>query len=52
MTNTNPNCSGSYKSGIAAEVINFPSYLYFASPYISGATQTQYQSIYSAPPLL
>jgi len=52
MTNTNPNCSGSYKSGTAAEVINFPSYLYFASPYTSGATQTQYQSIYSAPPLL
>jgi len=51
-TNKNPNCSGSYKSGIAAEVINFPSYLYFASPYVSGATQTQYQSIYSAPPLL
>ena len=52
MTNANPSCSGSYKSGVAAEVINFPSYLYFASPYISGATQTQYQSIYSAPPLL
>ena len=53
MTNNrNPNCSGSYKSGTAAEVINFPSYLYFANPYISGATQTQYQSIYSAPPLL
>ncbi len=52
MTNANPSCSGSYKSRVAAEVINFPSYLYFASPYISGATQTQYQSIYSAPPLL
>jgi len=52
MTNGNKNCSGSYKSGTAAEVINFPSYLYFASPYTSGATQTQYQSIYSAPPLL
>jgi len=52
MTNANKSCSGSYKSGAAAEVINFPSYLYFASPYISGATQTQYQSIYSAPPLL
>ena len=52
MTNVNPSCSGSYKSRVAAEVINFPSYLYFASPYISGATQTQYQSIYSAPPLL
>ena len=51
-TNENPSCSGNYKSGVAAEVINFPSYLYFASPYISGATQTQYQSIYSAPPLL
>ena len=51
-TNENPHCSGNYKSGVAAEVINFPSYLYFASPYISGATQTQYQSIYSAPPLL
>jgi len=52
MTNGNKSCSGSYKSGVAAEVINFPSYLYFASPYVSGATQTQYQSIYSAPPLL
>ena len=53
MTNNrNPNCSGSYKSGIAAEVINFPSYDLFASPYVSGATQTQYQSIYSGPPLL
>jgi hypothetical protein len=39
-------------NGGSAEVINFPSYLYFANPYISGATQTQYQSIYSAPPLL
>ena len=51
ITNAHPSCPG-LRTGTAAEVINFPSYDLFASPYVSGATQTQYQSIYSAPPLL
>ena len=51
ITNAHPSCPG-LRTGTAAEVINFPSYDLFASPYVSGATQTQYQSIYSGPPLL
>jgi len=38
--------------GGAAEVFNFPNYLYFTSSTGSSASQTQFQSIYSAPPLL
>jgi len=38
--------------GGAAEVFNFPNYLYFTSSTGSSASRTQFQSIYSAPPLL
>ena len=37
---------------MAAEVFNLPNYLYFTSSTGSSASQTQFQSIYSAPPLL
>jgi hypothetical protein len=38
----------------AAEVINFPNYLYFASPNLESGTigATPYQSLFSAPPIL
>jgi len=42
----------SFASGVAAEVFNFPNYLYFTSSYGSGSASTQFQSLYSAPPLL
>ena len=42
----------SFASGVAAEVFNFPNYLYFTSSTGSSASQTQFQSLYSAPPLL
>ena len=38
--------------GAAAEVINFPSYLYFASPYITTSSSTRYDALYSVAPLL
>jgi hypothetical protein len=37
---------------MAAEVFNLPNYLYFTSSTGSSASRTQFQSIYSAPPLL
>jgi hypothetical protein len=39
-------------SGSAAEVINFPSYLYFASPYITTSSSTRYDALNSVAPLL
>jgi len=36
----------------AAEVINFPAYLYFATPYLTDTSKTGYQSIFNAAPLL
>lgn len=36
----------------AAEVINFPAYLYFATPYLTDTSSTGYQSLFNAAPLL
>jgi hypothetical protein len=38
-------------SASAAEVINFPGYLYFATPYLNNTSSASYQSIFNAPPL-
>lgn len=36
----------------AAEVINFPAYLYFATPYLKDTSSSGYQSLFNAAPLL
>jgi hypothetical protein len=36
----------------AAEVINFPAYLYFATPYLRDTSTSSYQSLFNAAPLL
>jgi hypothetical protein len=39
-----------YASGEPAEVVNFPTYLYFARPYLEDTSNNTFGSMYDAPP--
>jgi len=47
------NTGGDYDGGVtkAAEIINFPPYLYFAKPLLNDDSKAGFQSIYNAAPL-
>jgi hypothetical protein len=48
-----PGSAGStYPTSSAAEVVNFPAYLYFATPYLIDNSKTGSQAIFNAAPLL
>jgi hypothetical protein len=51
MATTMESYDKSESNATAAEVINFPGYLYFATPYLYNTSSASYQSIFNAPPL-